>query len=108
MELCQGRGGWWLGTGSAPEGGGHGMGSLGKWARWSSKSIWTMLSYTGFELWVLLNLFKRSTLLPALLCQAGEKEGNGGADSSLCLQSLLRFGAEESNLLKGREKITSF
>ena len=73
MELSQGRGGWWLGTGSAPEGGGHGTGSLGKWARWSSKSIWTMLSYTGFELWVLLNLFKRSTLLPALLCQAGEK-----------------------------------
>ena len=26
MELCQGRGGWGLGTGSAPEVGGHGMG----------------------------------------------------------------------------------
>ena len=26
MELCQGRGRWGLGTGSAPEGGGHGTG----------------------------------------------------------------------------------
>ena len=29
MELCQGRGSWGLGTGSAPEGGGHGMGCPG-------------------------------------------------------------------------------
>ena len=29
MELCQGRGSWGLGTGSAPEGGGHGTDSQG-------------------------------------------------------------------------------
>ncbi len=30
MELCQGRGSWGLGTGSAPEGGGHGTGCPGQ------------------------------------------------------------------------------
>ena len=33
MELCQGRGSWGLGTGSAPEGSGHGTGCPGLWAR---------------------------------------------------------------------------
>ena len=33
MELCQGRGSWELGTGSAPEGGGHGTGFPVQWAR---------------------------------------------------------------------------
>ena len=33
MELCQGRGSWGLGTGSAPEGGGHGTGCPGLWAQ---------------------------------------------------------------------------
>ena len=33
MELCQGRGSWGLGTGSAPEGGGHGTACPGLWAR---------------------------------------------------------------------------
>ena len=33
MELCQGRGSWGLGTGSAPEGGGHGTGCPGQWAQ---------------------------------------------------------------------------
>ena len=33
MELCQGRGSWGLGTGAAPEGGGHGTGFPGQWAR---------------------------------------------------------------------------
>jgi len=33
MELCQGRGSWELGTGGAPEGGGHGTGCPGQWAR---------------------------------------------------------------------------
>ena len=32
MELCQGRGSWGLGTGSAPEGSGHGIGCPGQWA----------------------------------------------------------------------------
>ena len=32
MGLCQGRGSWALGTGSAPEGGGHGTGCPGLWA----------------------------------------------------------------------------
>jgi len=32
MELCQGRGSWGLGTGSAPEGSGHGTGCPGQWA----------------------------------------------------------------------------
>ena len=32
MELCQGRGSWGSGKGSAPEGGGHGMGCTGLWA----------------------------------------------------------------------------
>ena len=30
MELCQGRGSWGLGTGSAPEGSGHGIGCPGQ------------------------------------------------------------------------------
>ena len=29
MELCQGRGSWGLGTGAAPQGGGHGTGCPG-------------------------------------------------------------------------------
>ena len=33
MELCQGRGSWGLGKGSAPEGSGHGTGCPGQWAR---------------------------------------------------------------------------
>ena len=33
MELCQGRGSWRLGTGSAPQGGGHGTGCPGQWAQ---------------------------------------------------------------------------
>jgi len=33
MELCQGRGSWGLGTGSAPKGGGHGTGCPELWAR---------------------------------------------------------------------------
>jgi len=33
MELCQGRGSWGLGTGAAPQGGGHGTGCPGQWAR---------------------------------------------------------------------------
>ena len=32
-ELCQGRGSWGAWKWSAPEGGGHGMGCTGKWAR---------------------------------------------------------------------------
>ena len=32
MELCEGRGGWGLGTGCAPEGSGHGTGCTGQWA----------------------------------------------------------------------------
>jgi len=31
MELCQGWGNWKLGTGAAPEGGGHGTGCPGLW-----------------------------------------------------------------------------
>ena len=33
VVLCQGRGSWGAWKGSAPEGGGHGMGCTGKWAR---------------------------------------------------------------------------
>ena len=33
VELCQGRGSWGLGKGSAPEGSGHGTGCPGQWAR---------------------------------------------------------------------------
>ena len=33
MELCQGRGSWRLGTGSAPQGGGQGTGCPGLWVR---------------------------------------------------------------------------
>ena len=33
MELCQGRGSWGLGTGAAPQGGGHGTGCPGQWAQ---------------------------------------------------------------------------
>ena len=33
MELCQGRGSWGLGTGSAPERGGHGTKCPEQWAR---------------------------------------------------------------------------
>ena len=33
MELRQGRGSWGLGTGAAPEGGGHGTRCPGQWAR---------------------------------------------------------------------------
>jgi len=33
MELCQGRGSWGSGTGSAPEVGGHGTGCPGQWAQ---------------------------------------------------------------------------
>jgi len=33
LELCQGRGSWALGKGSAPEGSGHGTGCPGLWAR---------------------------------------------------------------------------
>jgi len=32
MELCQGRGSWGSGKGSAPEGGGHGTGCPGQWS----------------------------------------------------------------------------
>jgi len=32
MELCQGRGSWRVGTGAAPQGGGHGTGCPGLWA----------------------------------------------------------------------------
>ena len=32
-ELCQGRGSWGSGKGSAPEGGGHGTGCTGQWAQ---------------------------------------------------------------------------
>ena len=32
MELCHGRGSWGLGTGAAPQGGGHGTGCPGLWA----------------------------------------------------------------------------
>jgi len=38
MELCQGRGSWGLGTGSAPEGGGHGSKCQ------SARSVFTLLS----------------------------------------------------------------
>ena len=43
MELFQGRGSWGLGTGSAPEGGGHGP------EYWSSSSVWTAPSDIGFD-----------------------------------------------------------
>ena len=33
MELCEGRSGWGLGTGCAPEGDGHGTGCTGQWAQ---------------------------------------------------------------------------
>ena len=33
MELCQGRGSWGLGTGAAPDNGGHGTGCPGQWAQ---------------------------------------------------------------------------
>ena len=33
LELCQGKGSWELGKGSAAEGSGHGMGCPGQWAR---------------------------------------------------------------------------
>jgi len=33
MELCQGRGSWELGTGSAPVGGGHEMGCPRLWVQ---------------------------------------------------------------------------
>ena len=33
MELCQGRGSWGSGKGSAPEGDGDGTGCTGQWAR---------------------------------------------------------------------------
>ena len=33
MELCQGRGSWGSGKGSAPGGAGHGTGCTGQWAR---------------------------------------------------------------------------
>ena len=33
MELCQGKGSWGSGKGSAPESGGHGIGCTGQWAR---------------------------------------------------------------------------
>ena len=32
MELCEGRGSWGLGTGFAPESGGHGAGCPGQWS----------------------------------------------------------------------------
>lgn len=46
MELCQGRGSWGSGKGPVPQGGGHGTGCPGQWARpqcWSSKGVWTLL-----------------------------------------------------------------
>ena len=36
MELCQGRGSWGLGKGSATEGGGHGAGCPGQWSRYEA------------------------------------------------------------------------
>ena len=58
MELCQGRGSWVSGEGSAPEGG-------QAWNRLprtvvmapscqSSRSVWTTLSDVGFGFWVVL------------------------------------------------------
>ena len=51
MELCQGRGSWGPGKGSAPEGGGHGTGCPGQWAQPQcriSGSVVTVISATGF------------------------------------------------------------
>ena len=39
MELCQGRGSWGLGTGSAPDDGGHGTGCPGQWAQSWAASV---------------------------------------------------------------------
>ena len=36
MELCQGRGSWGLGKGSATEGGGYGAGCPGQWSRYEA------------------------------------------------------------------------
>jgi len=51
MELCQGRGSWGLGKGSAPDGGGHRLSrAVGtSLSCWSSRSIWTMLSDKEFD-----------------------------------------------------------
>ena len=45
---CQGRGSWGLGTGAAPEGGGHGTGCTGLWAR-PPVPEFKRPSYSGFE-----------------------------------------------------------
>jgi len=53
MELCQGTGSWGSGTGSAPEGGGHGTGLPN--AVVMAPSCWSlrrMLSYIGSDFWV--------------------------------------------------------
>jgi len=59
IELGQWRVRWVLGSGSAPEGCGHGTGSpevcwVTNPSCWSSRSIWTMLSDIGFDVWVVL------------------------------------------------------
>jgi len=46
MELCQGRGSWGSGTGSAPEGGGHGTGCQ------STGGFWSVLSDMWSDFWV--------------------------------------------------------
>ena len=64
MELCQGRGSWGSGKGSAPEGGGHGMGCTGLWAWprcWRSRSVWALLPDTEFGFWVVLHIGVRWT-----------------------------------------------
>ena len=52
MELCQGRGRWEVGTGSAPQGGQAleqgSQGSGHNSSCWSSRSIWTPVSDIGF------------------------------------------------------------
>ena len=52
MELRQGRGGWGSGTGAAPQGGGHGTGCTGQWARprvAAVQRVFGQLSDTGFK-----------------------------------------------------------
>ena len=46
MELCQGRGRWGLGKGSAKEGGGHGLELLELKEHWD---VWSMLLSIGFD-----------------------------------------------------------
>jgi len=52
MELCQGRGSWGLGTGAAPQGGGHGTGCPGLWARPPVPEFMVCLD-TALRCWVL-------------------------------------------------------